>query len=322
MIHITEDSFDDLSQMDQQFLNPTALNFREVGPQVDANYDDAFQPGRLEKIAYKLSGEGINDEPIREVPVGRYTMEAIHSAIGKPLSFSDKIKDAVIKAEVEKYNTNRDPAEFAFSQQAHNLYNSARDNYYQNDSNFNDETTSHLAMSESTTVDRDTLNLMYNYGKTELQKDIAAFGKHHLLSEDDMSMNGDYYDDDKSQMTTIRQHSPGFGGGIENPEQSQYGAAPTMTDAIRLSREKYISDIVPNKSYGLNNTNNNIGYPENDLTGFPHQLNNLHQNAVSNGFVPDNNHRLMNSVANLQNSMQDGINNVSKINKFGVKKFW
>ena len=138
-----KDSFDNLSQMDQQFLNPTALNFREVGPQIDANYDDAFRTGEVEKIAYKLGGED-NSEPIREVPVGRYAMEAIYSATGKPLSFSDKIKNAVIKAEVEKYNSNRDPEEFAFSQQAHNLYNSARDNYYQNDSNFNDTVSSNL----------------------------------------------------------------------------------------------------------------------------------------------------------------------------------
>ena len=131
-----------------------------------------------------------------------------------------------------------------------------------------------------------------------------------------------FHDNDKSQTTTIRQHSPGFGGGMENPEQSYYGAEPTATDAIRLGQGKYISDIDANQLYGLNNTNNNFGYPENNLNGSPHQLNNLYQNAVSNGFVPDNNHLLMNSAANLQNSMQDGINNVSKINKFGVKKFW
>ena len=207
MIYITEDSFDNLSQMDQQFLNPTALNFREVGPQIDANYDDAFRTGEVEKIAYKLGGED-NSEPIREVPVGRYAMEAIYSATGKPLSFSDKIKNAVIKAEVEKYNSNRDPEEFAFSQQAHNLYNSARDNYYQNDSNFNDTASSNLAMSESAAVDRDTLNLMYNYGKTELQKDITAFGKHHLLKENetsdsDLLMRLDNSDNESTKVSTV-----------------------------------------------------------------------------------------------------------------------
>lgn len=217
MIYITEDSFDNLSQMDQQFLNPTALNFREVGPQIDANYDDAFRTGEVEKIAYKLGGED-NSEPIREVPVGRYAMEAIYSATGKPLSFSDKIKNAVIKAEVEKYNSNRDPEEFAFSQQAHNLYNSARDNYYQNDSNFNDTASSNLAMSESAAVDRDTLNLMYNYGKTELQKDITAFGKHYILNEEDDGFDNSFGFDHRDK---IGQLSDTVSHGAKSTEDSE-----------------------------------------------------------------------------------------------------
>jgi len=67
---------------------------------------------------------------------------------------------------------------------------------------------SHFAMSESAAVDRDILNLMYNYGKTELQKDITAFGKHHLLKENetsdsDLLMRLDNSDNESTKVSTV-----------------------------------------------------------------------------------------------------------------------
>ena len=44
----------------------------------------------------------------------------------------------------------------------------------------------------SESVDKETANILYNYGKSELKKDITVFGKHHLLSEDDTGMNDDF----------------------------------------------------------------------------------------------------------------------------------
>ena len=44
----------------------------------------------------------------------------------------------------------------------------------------------------SESVDKGTANILYNYGKSELKKDITVFGKHHLLSEDDTGMNDDF----------------------------------------------------------------------------------------------------------------------------------
>lgn len=177
MIYLTEDALDDLSQMDQEFLNPTALNFREISPQVQNNYDEAFNRNKIEDIAYRLGRQ--YSSPIRRIDPSRY------ENLEQMQPFERKIKNAAFTRKLEHDAANRDPEDpFSnpeFNQQLYSLADRARGVYNQNAPQLDNSVAMNSSMNESASIDKNTLNLMYNYGKSELQKDIAAFGKHYLL---------------------------------------------------------------------------------------------------------------------------------------------
>ncbi len=182
MITITEDALDDLSQMNRPYVNLTALNFRDVSPEIHSNYNTAFNVGKMNDIAHRLSirdrlfrsGKSEFDEPTWH--------PGMQSEDQKPWNpFAEKIKNGVLikisRDDEDNFFSNPENRHFV-----NTTYANAKELFNQHhQSEPENQFLPSSAMVESTSIGRDTLNLIYNYGKSELKKDIFAFGKQHVL---------------------------------------------------------------------------------------------------------------------------------------------
>lgn len=184
MIYMNEDALDDLSQMGQQTLNPTALNFREIAPQVHSNYDDVFNRNKLDNLASKIAEmyptkrNIYRDSMDPDEPT--WTPGSTNAPPTKEQLFAWKIKDSINRR--ENWDDESHPFESpTLKDEVHNIYDRVKEAHNNIQPNQDDPSLADLAMAESTTIDRDTVNLIYNYGKSELQKDIFAFGKKYVV---------------------------------------------------------------------------------------------------------------------------------------------
>ena len=192
----------DLMDIDRQFLDAQMSKKNENGTLASPDVAAEFYNGLGKKFGYSIP-ENMRHNLNNTTNVDSYGSQP--NQIISPWTMSNEDKEDLIKngSDVDKFWRTQPryvgpegppiiPQEYSEQKEnpfhspdlkddVNNIYDRAKEAHNNIQPNQDDPSFADLAMAESTTIDRDTANLIYNYGKSELQKDIFAFGKKYVV---------------------------------------------------------------------------------------------------------------------------------------------